>query len=113
MAPADPVAVQIKWVANPFRGERFEELWTPAAEAVMHYGATAWAFLRDKDGLLDFTQWALFPTKLDFERYWYSEEISTAREEASGLFQVPVLPTYHILVAAGGGVDTPAAASPS
>jgi hypothetical protein len=113
MAAGNPVAVEIKWVANPFRGERFEEVWTPAAEAVMHYGATAWAFLRDKDGLLDFTQWALFPTKLDFERYWYSEEISTAREESSGLFQVPVLPTYHELLGAGAGADAPTAASPS
>jgi hypothetical protein len=100
----EPVAVEIAWVANPFRGDKFEEAWLPAAEAVLRYGATTWAFFRNKDGLLDFTQWAVFPSKLDFERYWYSDEICTARENASGLFQVPILPTYHRIVGAGRGV---------
>jgi hypothetical protein len=88
------VIVQIKWVANPFRGDKFDEAWRPNAEAVLKYGATWWAFLRAADGLLDFTQLALFHDKLDFDRYWYSEEIAEARALASGLYQVPVLPTY-------------------
>jgi hypothetical protein len=92
---ADQVMVQIKWVANPFRGDKFDEAWRPAAEAVLKYGATWWALLRAADGRLDFTQLALFNDKFDFDRYWYSEEISEARALASGLFQVPVLPTYH------------------
>jgi len=89
------VMVQIKWVANPFRGDKFEEAWLPAAEAVLNYGASWWAFLRAADGRLDFTQLALFHDKLDFDRYWYSEEIAEQRALAAGLFQVPVLPTYH------------------
>jgi hypothetical protein len=44
--------------------------------------------------LVDFGQLALFPDKTDFDRYWYSEEIATARALASGLYQVPVLPSY-------------------
>ena len=76
--------VQIKWVANPFRGDKFEEAWRPAAEAVLKYGATWWAFLRAADGRLDFTQLALFHDKIDFDRYWYSEEIAEARTLASG-----------------------------
>lgn len=90
--------VVIPWVANPFRGERFAELWLPAAEAAVRYGAHGWAFFRAKEGLLDFMQLAYFDTKLDFERYWYSEEVSAARTEAAGLFQVPVLPEYHEIV---------------
>jgi hypothetical protein len=89
------VMVQIRWVANPFRGDKFDEAWRPAAEAVLKYGATWWAFLRAAEGRLDFTQLALFPDKVDFDRYWYSEEIAEARALASGLFQVPVLPSYH------------------
>ncbi len=88
------VMVQIKWVANPVRGDKFDEAWRPAAEAVLKYGATWWAFLRAADGRLDFTQLALFQDKLDFDRYWYSDEISDARALASGLYQVPVLPSY-------------------
>jgi hypothetical protein len=89
-----PVLVQIKWVANPFRGDKFDEAWRPAAEAVLKYGATWWAFLRAADGRLDFIQLAMFNDKLDFDRYWYSEEIAEARALAAGLYQVPVLPSF-------------------
>ena len=95
------VMVQIKWVANPFRGDKFEEAWLPAAEAVLKYGASWWAFLRAADGRLDFTQLALFHDKLDFDRYWYSDEIAERRVQATGLFQVPVLPTYHEISGSG------------
>jgi hypothetical protein len=95
------VMVQVRWVANPFRGDKFEEAWTPAAEAVLKYGATWWAFLRAAEGRLDFTQLALFHDKTDFDRYWYSAEIAEARALASGLFQVPVLPTYHEVTGLG------------
>ncbi len=46
-------------------------------------------------------QIASFASKLDFERYWYSEEIAEARAEAMGLFQVPVLPVWLRAVDAG------------
>jgi hypothetical protein len=46
-------------------------------------------------------QIAVFESKLEFEGYWYSEEISEARAEASGLFQVPVLPLVYQVVGAG------------
>ena len=105
-AGTDAVMVQIKWVANPFRGDKFDEAWRPSAEAVLKYGATWWAFLRAADGRLDFTQLALFHDKLDFDRYWYSEEIAEARALASGLYQVPVLPTYHEI--SGMGALAPA-----
>jgi hypothetical protein len=100
MRPEDSV-VLIQWHANPFRGDRFEDAWRPAAAAAIDYGATYWAFLRSKDGGLDFMQIASFASKTEFERYWYSEEISEARAEASGLYQVPVLPTWLRVVDAG------------
>ena len=53
--------VQIKWGVNPFRGDAFEEGWRAAAEAVLDYGATSWAFYRAQDGLLDFVQEADLP----------------------------------------------------
>jgi len=94
------ICMMIRWVANPFRGEKFAEGWLPAAEAVLDYGATAWAFYRAHDGRLDFVQTATFPTKAAFERYWYSDEISAAREEAMGYYGTPVLPVWHSLVGA-------------
>ena len=100
MKPDDSV-VLILWHANPFRGDKFEDAWRPAAAAAVDYGATYWAFLRSKDDPLDFMQIASFESKLEFERYWYSEEIAEARAEASGLFQVPVLPMWLRAVDAG------------
>ena len=98
---ADETVYTILWHANPFRGDKFEDAWRPAAAAAIDYGATYWALLRSKDDPLDFIQVAAFREKVDFERYWYSEEISEARAEAMGLFQVPVLPIWLRAVDAG------------
>jgi hypothetical protein len=93
--------VTILWHVNPFRGDKFEDAWRPFAAAVLDYGASWWAFYRSSDDPLDFTQVAIFPDKRAWERYWYSEEIAEARAEASGLYQVPVLPIWHRVIGTG------------
>jgi hypothetical protein len=93
--------VQISWVANPFRADRFEAAWLPAAEAALDFGASSWAFFRSREDQLLFEQFAFFDDKLDFERYWFSEDISRARANAAGLFQVPVVPAWLGVVGAG------------
>ena len=98
---SDSLAVMVPWVANPFRGDKFEAAWLPAAGAALDFGATGWAFFRSQEGRLDFTQWAFFDTKADWETYWYSDEIGDARMRASGLFQVPVLPLYFSIAGMG------------
>ena len=107
MGSSEGIAIEVPWVANPFQGERFEKLWLPVAEAVLDYGATGWALFRAKEGMLDFMQLAFFPEKLDWERYWYSEEVAEARIRASGLYQVPVLPVYHRIVGMGSLAPAP------
>jgi hypothetical protein len=97
------VRVEIRWVANPFRGDAFAEGWRPAAEDVLDFGASSWAFYRAADGRLDFVQEAVFESKADFERYWYSERISEARTELAGKYQVPLLPTFWEIVGEGKG----------
>ncbi|HEV2074889.1 MAG TPA: hypothetical protein VGR10_01470 [Thermoleophilaceae bacterium] len=97
--------VEIRWVANPFRADRFERAWLPVAEAALDFGAHAWAFVRSREDPQLFTQYATFPDKLSFERYWYSEEVAEARAEASGLFQVPVLPIWNDVVGSGATAD--------
>ena len=98
---AEETVVFILWHANPFRGDKFEDAWRPSAQAALDFGASTWAFFRSKDDPLDFIQLATFENKTDFERYWYSEEISEARAEASGLYQVPILPQWLRVVDAG------------
>jgi hypothetical protein len=107
MAADEPVLVEIRWVANPFRGDKFAEGWLPAAEAVLDYGATSWAFYRALDGRLDFIQHAVFPSKSNFELYWYSETVAEIRTRLSGYYQVPLLPTFHEIVGSGATVGAP------
>ena len=99
------ISVMIKWVANPFRGHVFAEGWLPAAEAVLDYGATSWAFYRAIDGRLDFLQTATFPTPADWERYWYSETVAERRVELAGYYQVPLLPTFHEILGEGKALE--------
>ena len=100
--------VRIPWVANPFRGVQFEEIWAPVAESALKFGSKGYAFLRSRDDRLLFTQFAAFESKMDFERYWYSEEVSEARVAASGMFQVPVLPVWESVVGLGSLELSPA-----
>ena len=92
------ILVQIIWHVNPFRGDRFAAGWVSAAEAVLDYGAVSWGFYRAHEGRLDFVQEATFPTKADFERYWYSETVAEKRIELAGTYQVPLLPIYYEVV---------------
>jgi hypothetical protein len=101
------VLVQIRWVANPFRGDAFAEGWRPAAEAALDYGAHSWGFYRALDGRLDFIQEAVFESKADFERYWYSERIAQARTELVGKYQIPLLPLFYEIVGAGEAATAP------
>jgi hypothetical protein len=100
------VFVQIRWHANPFRGDKFATAWAPAAEAALDFGASYWALLRSKEGGAKFTQQAIFDSEADFDRYWYSEEIAAARVQASGLYQVPLLPKFY-RIAGIGSLSTP------
>jgi hypothetical protein len=91
----------VPWHVNPFRGDKFEEAWLPHAAAVLRFGATEWSFLRGLDDPLEFKQYATFPDKTAWERYWYSEEIAEARAATSGMYQVPILPIFWRVKGAG------------
>jgi hypothetical protein len=99
------IQVQIRWVANPFRGDVFAGGGRPAPEAAVDFGATQWSFTRAVEGRLDFVQTANFPSKAHFERYWYSERMAEIRIELSGYYQVPILPTFWEVVGAGEAVS--------
>ena len=109
MTTDDAILVEIVWHANPLRGDRFAEAWLPAAEAALDHGALSWGLFRAHEGGADFIQQAIFPSKADFERYWYSEEIAEVRVQISGLYQVPLLPTYHGISGSGVTAEAPAA----
>jgi hypothetical protein len=91
--------VYIEWHVHPFRAERWYEIWEPGAARVMAFGAKGWSLTRNVEDPLHFRQASLWESRDDFERYWYSDEVSALREEAFNYFNKPVLPVWHVLIA--------------
>ena len=90
----------LDWHINPFRADRFLDLWEPSAAKAPAYGAKCWSLTRSTVAPLAFRQTMVWESRADFERYWYSEEIEHARAAIIDLYDIPLLPAWHILVAA-------------
>lgn len=84
--------------ANAFYGDKFELLWTPTVSKVMDYGAKGYSFIREQEDPLHFIHLSYWEERLDFDRYWFSEEMNDLREQASGMHQVPLLPRWSTVV---------------
>lgn len=84
--------------ANAFLGDEFERLWAPAASKVMDYGAKDYSFIRDQEDPLHFIHQSYWEDRLDFDRYWFSDEMTKLREGAIGMHNVPILPQWSTLV---------------
>jgi len=91
---------RLDWHVPPFRADRFLDLWEPAAAKMPAYGAKSWSLTRSIDDPLKFQQTSIWESRADFERYWFSTEIETARTSIIDLYDKPLLPTWHTLLAA-------------
>jgi hypothetical protein len=91
---------RLDWHISPMRGERFLDLWEPAAAKMPAYGAKSWSLTRGIDDPLAFQQTSIWDRRSDFERYWFSTEIEAARASIIGFYDLPLLPTWHTLLAA-------------
>ena len=90
----------LDWHITPMRADRFLDLWEAAAAKAPAYGAKSWSLTRSTDDPLAFRQTMVWESRSDFERYWYSDEIAQARATVIDLYDIPLLPAWHILVAA-------------
>ncbi|MFN8217971.1 MAG: hypothetical protein U0R71_15360 [Solirubrobacterales bacterium] len=90
----------IDWHISPLRADRFLDYWEPAAARMPAFGATSWSLTRSIDDPLFFQQTSTWESRSDFERYWFSAEVARARESIIDLYAKPLLPAWHILVAA-------------
>ncbi len=88
----------IEWHVTPMRADRWYALWRPAVERATAYGATSCTLTRAEDDHLHFRQTTVWEDRADFERYWSSDEVARAREEAHDLYAKPVLPAWHVLL---------------
>ena len=91
---------RLDWHIAPFRGDRWLDAWEPMVEKCTAYGAKSWSLTRALDDRLYFQQTMVWEDKEDFERYWYSQEVAEAREAVIGWYDIPLLPTWHTLLAA-------------
>lgn len=94
-----PEVCHIDWHVTPFRADRWLELWQPVAARMPAFGAKRWTLTRSIDDPLAFRQSAVWESREDFERYWYAEETEAARAKIIDLYDKPLLPSWHTLVA--------------
>jgi len=90
----------INWHVNPWRADRWYQVWMPALERAPSFGATSFSLTRSEDDHLHFIQTTIWENRADFDRFWASDEIADAREAAGSWFNKPVLPVWHVLIAA-------------
>jgi heme-degrading monooxygenase HmoA len=90
----------LDWHIAPFRADRWLDTWEPAAAKMPAYGAKSWSLIRAIDDPLKFRLTSIWESRKDFERYWFSDEIEQARQAVIDLYDIPLLPAWHILVGA-------------
>ena len=90
---------KLNWHISPLRGLRWLELWEPAAEKCVAYGAKSWSLTRADEDTLAYEQTMVWESKADFERYWFSPEIEQARQSVIGWYVIPLLPEWDTLIA--------------
>ena len=86
----------INWHVNPFRADRWYQTWLPALHRAGAFGATAVRLTRSEDDHLHFLQTTVWNDRSDFERFWSSDEVSRAREDAINWYNKPLLPSWHV-----------------
>jgi hypothetical protein len=85
----------IDWHVHPFRAERWLEIWRPALDRALSYGAKASYLTRDHDDPLHFRQVSVWDDHSDFDRYWYSDDVSALREAALNYYNKPLVLAWH------------------
>lgn len=90
----------IDWHVNPFRADRWYAAWMPALKRAPAFGAKSYSLTRAEDDHLHFVQTTIWESRADFELYWSSDEVARAREAAFDWYNKPLLPAWHMLIAA-------------
>jgi len=93
--------LHINWYVTPYRGDKFAAAVADIAKASIRYGAKSYAVKRSVEDRYKFTQEMTFSDKLDFTRYWNSEELIEFRSKCSSWYQVPIAYDWQEIVASG------------
>lgn len=89
----------IEWHVTPWRRDAFLEIWTPALDRALAYGAKAAFMTRNEDDTLHLRQTTVWDSRADHERWWFSDELSALRQAALSYYHKPVDQHWHARVA--------------
>jgi heme-degrading monooxygenase HmoA len=89
----------IDWHTHPFRAERWLEVWRPALDRALAYGASGAFITRNEDDPQHFRQVTFWESRADQERWWFSDELSALRQDSLALFHKPLEQRWHAQVA--------------
>jgi heme-degrading monooxygenase HmoA len=89
----------IEWHITPFRRDAFLEVWRPALDRALAFGAKSAVLTRNEDDPLHIRQITVWESRADQERWWASDELGALREQAMTYYHKPVVGVWHALVA--------------
>jgi len=89
----------LDWHVAPFRRDQFLDVLEPAAARMPAYGAKSWSLIRSIDDPLAIQHTSTWESRADFERWWFSEEVEQMRAAIIDMHDLPILPSWHALVA--------------
>ena len=89
----------LDWHIAPLRADRFLDVWESAAAKMPAYGAKSWSLIRSIDDPLAIQHSSTWESRADFERWWFSEEVEQMRAAIIDMHDLPILPSWHALVA--------------
>ncbi|MFT4035467.1 MAG: hypothetical protein QM679_07820 [Patulibacter sp.] len=94
----------VPFYATGLRGDEVEAALEQVTPIASQYGATRWAVYRSQEDRYKFLVTLDFPSKKEFEAYWYGDEAREMRAALSGYFQNPVVYAPFSVVTEGSAV---------
>ena len=89
----------IEWHIVPRRRDAFLEIWEPALDRALAYGAKAAFLTRDEDDTLHIRQLTMWEDRGAQERWWASDELSALRQAALKYYIKPIDQHWHAHIA--------------
>jgi quinol monooxygenase YgiN len=93
--------VKLDFHLTPLRAEKFAALYRPIVPRVMAYGAQGYAFYRSEEDSDHFVHASLWEDRSDFQRFWFSREMTDMRQKTNGLYGQPLLPDWSTILDRG------------
>ncbi|HZO60662.1 MAG TPA: antibiotic biosynthesis monooxygenase [Solirubrobacterales bacterium] len=93
--------VQLDFALTPFRAQKFVDLYRPAIQRPLSYGATGYLFYRSEDDADHFVHISFWEDRAGFQRWWFSQEMQDIRVAIAGLHGQPLLPKWSTLLEQG------------